>query len=396
MKRIIPNAGDITATAAEPDVLGRTPTATTGAVREPSQTAGHVRVQQALDRAVNTLGAPGIVAEIREGHTRWFGSAGVSDTRTGRPRQPDERFRIGSATKAFTATVVLHLAGEGLLSLDDTVERWLPGLVHGNHSDGRTITIRQLLNQTSGLFNYVQDPSFAANGAGSAWFEHRYDHYTPEQLVKIALRHPPTGSPGERFTYSNTKYVLAAMIVERVTGEPFGEELDRRIIRPLGLTGTYLPGDEPDIRGPHPVHYSTLFSQDPNPPIHDVTEMSQTFAWSAGGMVSTTADLNHFFSALLGGRLLPAAQLSQMLTTVSTDGAGWIPNTRYGLGVFAQTLTCGTTVWGNGGATFGSWAYAMGTRDGTHMVASQINGDWSGLSAFNDILDAQFCPATPS
>jgi D-alanyl-D-alanine carboxypeptidase len=372
MNRMIPEAGDVTATG---------------------PATGSVRVRQALDRAVNTLGAPGIVAETRRGRTRWFGSAGVSDTGTGRPRGPGERFRIGSATKAFTATVVLHLAGEGRLSLDDTVERWLPGLVRSSHNDGRTITVRHLLNQTSGLFNYVRDPGFAANAVGSAWFEHRYDHYIPEQLVKIALTHPPTGRPGERFRYSNTNYVLAAMIVERVTGASFGDELDRRIIRPLGLTGTYLPGDEPDIRGPHPVHYSTLFSPDPDPTIHDATEMSQTFAWSAGGLISTTADLNHFFSALLGGRILPAAQLSQMLTTVPTDGAGWIPGTRYGLGVFAQTLTCGTTVWGNGGATFGSWAYVMGTRDGSHLVASQINGDWSGLGAFNDILEAQFCPA---
>jgi D-alanyl-D-alanine carboxypeptidase len=346
-------------------------------------------VQPVLDRAVSALGAPGIVAETCRGGTRWFGSAGVADTSSGRPRQPGERFRIGSTTKAFTATVVLQLAGEGRLDLDDTVEHRLPGLVRSDHYDGRAITIRHLLHQTSGLFNYVQDPSFAAKALGSAWFEHRYDHYTPEQLVRIALTNPPTGRPGERFTYSNTNYILAALIVERVTGEPFVAELDRRIIGPLGLTGTWLPGDEPQIRGPHPVHYSTLFSPDPDPTVHDVTEMNQTYAWSAGGMVSTTADLNRFFGALLGGRLLPAAQLEQMLSTVPTEGAGWIPHTRYGLGIFAQTLTCGTTVWGNGGATFGSWVYVMGTRDGEHLVASQINGDWSGLGAFNDVLDAE-------
>src|SRR4051794_34416081 len=108
MNRNSPEAGDVAAT---------------------SPAIGYAPVQEALDRAVHTLGAPGIVTEIGRGDTRWFGSAGVSDRGTGRPRQPGERFRIGSATKAFTATVVLHLAGEGRLSLDDTVERWLPGLV---------------------------------------------------------------------------------------------------------------------------------------------------------------------------------------------------------------------------------------------------------------------------
>ncbi|WP_035857406.1 serine hydrolase domain-containing protein [Cryptosporangium arvum] len=350
-------------------------------------------VQPVLDRAVETLGAPGVVVEIQRRDAQWWGSAGAADTRSGRPRQSDERFRIGSATKAFTATVVLHLVGEGRVSLDDSVERWLPGLVRTDHYDGRAITVRQLLNQTSGLFNYVQDPALAANAVGDAWFAHRYDRFTPEDLVTIALSNPPTGAPGERFMYSNTNYILAALIVERITGQAFGDELERRIVRPLGLTGTYLPGNEPGIRGAHPVHYSTLFSPDPKPAIHDATEMNQTYAWSAGGLISTTGDLNRFVGALLGGRILPAAELAEMLTTVPTEGAGWIPGTRYGLGVFAQTLPCGATVWGNGGATYGSWVYSMGTRDGSHLVTAQINGDWSGLSTFNDVLEAQFCPA---
>jgi D-alanyl-D-alanine carboxypeptidase len=355
-------------------------------------TPERARVQQALERAVNA-GAPGAVAEVRDGPSRWFGSAGASDTAVGRPRQPNERFRIGSATKAFTATVVLQLAAERRLRLEDTVDRWLPGLVQGNGNDGGAITIRQLLNQTSGLYAYTNDPAFFANGIGETWFEHRFDRYTPEQLVRIALAHPPYAPSGERFMYSNTNYILAAMIIERVTGRRFAQELDRRILRPLDLTGTYLPGNDPEIRGPHPVHYSTLFVQQPNPTIHDATVMNQSFAWSAGGVVSTATDLNRFFSALLGGRLLPAAQLAQMLTTVSTEGSGWIPATRYGLGVFEQTLSCGVTVWGNAGATYGSWSYIMGTRDGRHLVASHINGDWSGLAPFIDVLDARFCPA---
>ncbi|MEU8109187.1 serine hydrolase domain-containing protein [Nonomuraea muscovyensis] len=353
---------------------------------------GHAEVQRALDQAVARSGAPGIVTEIRDGRATWFGSAGVADTRTGRKRQHHERFRIGSATKAFTATVVLQLAAERELSLDDTVDRWLPGLVKGNGYDGGEITVRQLLNHTSGIFNYGNDKEFFATGQGEAWFEHRYDTYTPEQLVKIGLANPPYFEPGRGFGYSNTNYVLAAMIVEKATGRTYGEELTRRIFRPLGLTGTYLPGGEAKIRGSHPRHYSTLFSPDADPKIHDATEMNQSFAWAAGGIVSTTGDLQRFFGALLGGRLLPPAQQREMFTMVKTQN--WIPGTTYGLGVFSQKLSCGVTVWGNAGATYGSWTYAMGSRDGKRMVTSHVNGDWSGLGVFNDVLAAEFCPAT--
>ena len=365
------------------------------AVTSPAASAqddpGHADVQHALDAAVRA-GTPGIVAEIHDRRGQWFGAAGSADTDTGRKRRPQDRFRIGSTTKAFTATVVLQLAAERRLSLDDTVERWLPGLVHGNGNDGGKITIRQLLNQTSGLFAYSNDPEFFAKGVGPAWLEHRYDSYTPEQLVQIAMAHPPLAGPGERFFYSNTNYILAAMIIEKVTGRSYGEELTQRITRPLDLTGTSLPGD-PGIRGSHPVHYSTLFSQDPAPTIYDATEMNQSFAWSAGGIISTTGDLRRFFGALLGGRLLPPAQQQELLTTVPTDGSNWIPNTRYGLGVFAQTLPCGVTVWGNGGATYGSWTYAMGSQDGAHLLTTNMNGDWSGLGPFTDVLTAEFCPA---
>lgn len=367
---------------------------TTALPASASPAPGHPEVQRVLDRAVATKIAPGIVTEIRDGRRTWFGSAGVSDTKTGRKRHQNERFRVGSVSKAFTATVVLKLVAEGKLSLDDTLDRWLPGLFDGTAYEHGKITIRQLLNQTSGIYAYSDDEEFFKQGVGQEWFKHRYDTHTPEQLVKIALAHPPTGAPGERFKYSNTNYILAAMIVEKATGRTFKQELNRTVIRPLGLTGTSLPGTNPKIRGPHPVHYSILFSRDPQPTIYDATEMNQSFAWAAGGVISTTTDLNRFFTALLGGRVLPTARLREMLTTVPTDGSGWIPKTRYGLGIFQQQLPCGVTVWGNAGATYGSWNYAMGTRDGKHRVASQVNGDWAPLNVFTDVLSAEFCPPT--
>ncbi|MFD7787888.1 serine hydrolase domain-containing protein [Streptomyces nojiriensis] len=368
-----------------------TPNARTAPAAALAATPDRAALQDVLDRAAAPGGAPGIVVDVRDGHGAWFGSAGVSDTGTGHKRRPSERFRIGSTTKAFTATLVLQLAAEGRLGLDDTVERWLPGMVAGNGYDGRVITVRQLLDHTSGIFNYGNDAQFFTKGIGAAWFEHRYDTYAPEQLIRIGLATPPSFAPGEAFLYSNTNYFLAALIVEKVTGGTFAEALTQRIVHPLGLTGTYLPGAEPDIRGPHPRHYSTLFASDARPEVHDATDMNQSFAWAAGGVISTLGDLQRFFGALLQGLLLPAEQQREMFTTVETAGpVPWIPGTRYGLGVFSWALPSGVTVWGNAGATYGSWACAMGSRDGRHLLTSQVNGDWSGLGVFGDILSTEF------
>ncbi|MFI6393583.1 serine hydrolase domain-containing protein [Nonomuraea sp. NPDC050547] len=364
---------------------------TATALASPAE-AAHDRadVRRSLERAVEG-GAPGMVAEIRDHRGRWFGSAGVADLKTGEERRSGERFRIGSTTKTFTALLVLQLAAEGSLSLDDSVDTWLPGLVRGNGYDGREITIRQLLNHTSGIFNYGNDAELMKTAVGAAWYEHRFDAYTPAELVKIGLSNPPYFAPGAGFGYSNTNYYLAAMIIERITGRSYGDELERRVLRPLGLSRTYLPGRDTKIRGEHPVHHSTLFSMDADPEIHDATEMNQSFAWAAGGIVSTTGDLQRFFGALLAGKLLPAAQQREMFTTVATQGGPpWIPHTRYGLGVFSQELPGGVTLWGNGGATYGSWTFAMGTRDGGRLLTTQINGDWSGLAPFDDLFTAAF------
>ncbi|MFD9942610.1 serine hydrolase domain-containing protein [Nonomuraea sp. NPDC059023] len=367
---------------------------------------GHTQVQKALDRAVADAGVPGMTAEVRDRHGRWFGSAGVADTRTGRKRQPHERFRIGSAAKPFTATVVLQLAAEGKLSLDDTVDKWLPGLVTGNGNDGGTITIRHLLNHTSGIFNYGNDKEEFAKFSGPAWLKHRYDAYTPEQLVKIGLRNPRSfEAPGDGFVYTNTGYILAGMIVEKVTGRTLAKEISRRIVRPLRLTGTYLPGTETKIRGSHPRHYSTLFAAEDDAKVYDVTDQSATTGWAAGGVVSTLGDLRRFAGALLRGKLLPPAQQREMFTMVKTgielpDGSWkdtWIPATTYGTGVFSWDLSCGVKVWGIGGAITGGFSFAMGTRDAKRMIATNMNIDRYGrnnsLDTIKTVLQAEFCPS---
>ncbi|MFD9822190.1 serine hydrolase domain-containing protein [Streptomyces violascens] len=368
---------------------GAEPAKAAGAVSEPApapRPEGHEAIQRILVQAVTQGGLPGILAEVRDGDRQWFGTAGVADTGTGRKRSLEDRFRIGSISKTFVATVVLQLAAEGRLSLHDTVEQWLPGAVHGHHHDGARVTIRMLLNHTSGLFNCTDDQE-ALN---------RYETHTPELLVQIALSHPAAFTPGSGWAYSNTNYVLAGMVIERATGRALAAEITERISRPLGLTGTYLPhGSDPTICGPHSRHYTKLFQTDPGAPVHDATEFDSSMFWAAGGMISTAGDLNRFFGALLGGRMLPPETQRDMFTTVPTRD--WISDAAYGLGVSSVRLPCGETVWGMGGALFGSWSYTYGTRDGEQMVTTNTNGDWTNdgwddpIGIFTDLLQATFC-----
>ncbi|WP_283136468.1 serine hydrolase domain-containing protein [Rhizohabitans arisaemae] len=341
---------------------------TTPAAFAAERDRGPAGLQRVLDDAVADGGGPGIVAELRVGRARpWFGTAGVADTATGQKRRPGEHFRIGSLTKAFVGTVVLQLAAEGKLALNDTVAKWLPGVVEEHlRADGTKISVRRLLNHTSGL---------------------------PDAI--LGQETPLPEEPGKRFIYSKINYNLAGMIVERATGATLSAEIERRVARPLGLKGTYLPTAERTIRDPHPRHYSKLGKTGPDAQIHDVTEMDVSWAWAAGGMISTTADLQRFLRALLGGRLLPPAQRKEMFTTVATEGSGWVPNTRYGLGVYAQKLPCGVTVWGGGGYIQGSMSYAMGDRKGTHTLVGNLNGDWNDfVQTFTALFGTRFCPAT--
>jgi D-alanyl-D-alanine carboxypeptidase len=350
-----------------------------------------MRIQQHLEDIVAGHGPPGIIAEVRIEDDTCFGAAGVADTASGQPRRREEHFRVGSVTKAFAATVALQLAGERRLSLDDVVEHWLPGLVHGHGHDGRTITIRQLLGQTSGVFNYSMDPDLLAAETGPAFLRLRYTRYSPEDLVRAATAHPPAFAPGTHWGYSNTNYILVGMIIERVTGQAFADELAERITGPLALTGTYLPGNETSPRTPHAHTYTTALLDQPGSPVYDATELHPSKAWTAGGMVSTLSDLNRFFGALFSGRLLPPEQHRELLTTRSTAGGNWLPNTEYGLGIYAETLLDGTVVWGSGGAITGTWTLSLGTRDGRHRLTANLNADWGDLlGVFTRLAQAEF------
>ncbi|MFJ4519701.1 serine hydrolase domain-containing protein [Streptomyces sp. NPDC088810] len=345
---------------------------------------GHTATREALAAAV-TAGVPGATATARDGHGTWSATAGVGDTRTGRPRSAADHYRVASITKTFVATVLLQLEAEGRLSLDDSVERWLPGVVRGHGHDGRKVTLRQLLNHTSGIHDYLDDADFRRDYFTEDGFsEHRYDTLTPQHLVGLALRHAPDFAPGTSWRYSNTNYVLAGMVIEKVTGRPYGTEITRRIITPLHLRATSVPGTRVTLPRPGSRAYSTF--KVPGGPAYDVTELNPSLASSSGEMISDSADLSRFYGALLRGELLPPQQLKEMKTTVAT---GVAPRMRYGLGLMDTRLTCGAHVWGHTGGIHGSVSETATTADGRHSLAVNFNGDWAGETS--DVIEKEFC-----
>ncbi|WP_309052717.1 serine hydrolase domain-containing protein [Streptomyces sp.] len=341
----------------------------------------HTATQRALQAAVDA-GVPGAVAQARDGGASWTGTAGE--------RGGDDRYRVGSITKTFVATVLLQLQAEGRIDLDDPVEKWLPGLVRGNGHDGRKITVRQLLNHTSGIYSYTEDPGFQTKVFGAGFLKHRYDTWAPERLVAIAMEHRPEFGPGTSWKYSNTNFVLAGLVIEKVTGRPYGKAVENRIIKPLKLRSTSVPGTRPTVRGPHSPAYSTL-STDPTAPVHDVTELNPSLAQAAGEMISDSADLQTFYRALLKGRLLPKNEMRELTTAVPVSPQR--PDFRYGLGISWQKLGCGTEIWGHGGGIHGSLSEAYTTRDGRHSLAANINADWTGDT--QAVIEAEFCGTEP-
>jgi D-alanyl-D-alanine carboxypeptidase len=308
---------------------------------------------------------PGVVVLIQDGDqngTIRFAAAGVADLATGAKLWPRARYRVGSLTKTFVATVVLQLVGEGRLGLDDPVARRLPGLL----ALGNRITVRQLLNHTSGLFDYLADPTMPASIAQNHVF-------TPTELVGIAGRHANLFPPGTGWAYSNTNFIVAGLLIEAVTHHRLAQELQRRIFAPLRLADTSFPVTTARIAGYHAHGYvPTDLIPTPDGRPFDVTGLNPTAAWAAGAIISNATDLATFYRALMNGRLLHADLLRDMKTTVAEDPAQ-PDHFRYGLGIERVQDSCGVN-WGHGGNIFGyqDAAYWNEQTDRTVVIASTM------------------------
>nr|SBO91433.1 D-alanyl-D-alanine carboxypeptidase [Nonomuraea gerenzanensis] len=309
-----------------------------------------VDVRADMERIVAGDGATAALARVSDATGTWSGAVGARDVERGGRPSPKGHFRIGSVTKTFVATVVLQLVDEGELALDDPIEQYLPGLVPG----GSGITVRELLNHESHLYDYMSEPGYSTNRwRGDA----RFRSYQPRELLKVAFakRLPDDG----KWHYSNTNYVVLGLLVEKLTGRPYGEEVERRVLRPLGLRHTVVPGDRPGLPSPHAKGYEPLSGG-----LVDATRMNPSLDWAAGEMISTAADLETFMAALLGGKLTSRESLRAMRTTVKTE-AGF----DYGLGLQAYRLPCGT-VWGHSGELIGYQTYAFRSDSGKSLTLS--------------------------
>ncbi|HEY3021136.1 MAG TPA: serine hydrolase domain-containing protein [Solirubrobacteraceae bacterium] len=335
-------------------------------------------------------GAPGVIVLARDGSHTLRLATGVADRAHHKPMRITDRFRIGSLTKTFVAAVVLQLAGEGKLSLDDSVEKWVPGLVPG----GGAITVRQLLNHTSGLFDYLNDGDgtvlkpYLKGDLGYVW--------TPRALVGVATKHPARFKPGAGWSYSNTGYIVLGLVVEAATGDSLAAELRKRLIVPLGLHRTSLDAS-PRIAGRHAHGYYRFGRK----PLIDVTGVSPTLAWAAGGIVSTVGDVAQFYRALLQGHVLRAEELHAMQMTVSMG----VDGEDYGLGLwetrslgFEPTfrLSCADRVWGHDGDFPGYLTYAFNSADGRRQAVVAINDDAlskRGARAVAQVVGTAYCAA---
>jgi D-alanyl-D-alanine carboxypeptidase len=313
-----------------------------------------------------TVTEPGSAGTWMSGSPQPGGTAGPLGT---------EHFRIGSITKTFVATAILQLVDEGRTDLDAPIETYLPGVV----PNGANITVRQILNHTSGLYDYMKGDGWSTN----RWRgDERFTNYSPDQLLTEAFRHEPYFAPGTNFRYSNTNYIVAGKLIEAVTGQPYSTVIEHRILRPLNLAGTSFPGSEPSI--PEPAVHASATLEDGR--TVDVTEQNVSLDWAAGEMISTTRDLQAFFDALLGGVLISKDSLAQMRTTVPM-GMGF----HYGLGLERFDLPCGGQVWGHGGQLLGYVTYAYRRDDGRSLTMLLASGNDDGFISFAAATGAAYC-----
>ena len=351
----------------------------------PSAAAGDPSaIQAGLERLIADEGLPAALATVRDaGGAEHDLTAGVGDLATGGTVPVDGQVRVGSNTKTFLATVVLQLAGEGLVQLDDPVERHLPGLLRGEGVDGNAITVRQLLQHTSGL------PEFTDLLEDELAVDELDRFHEPHQLLTLALSRPATFPPGTSWSYSNTNYVVAGLLVQQVTGRPVEEVVTRRVIEPLHLADTYWPAEgELSLRDDHPHGYFAAAHGDP---WVDVTDLDSSLAWAAGALVSTPGDLLTFTTALLGGELLAPGQLAEMQTTVPVPGAP--AGAGYGLGLLTRPLSCGVAAWGHGGDIPGYTTRGAVTTDGRGVMLA-VTGTPTALEqydAIESVVDAALC-----
>jgi D-alanyl-D-alanine carboxypeptidase len=357
-----------------------------------SGTEAHRARLDQLARKLVDAGAPGVIVRVDDGHGKPIEIAEQAPwTRKDHRLKATDEFRAGSNTKTVVATLVLQLVAEGKLALTDPVNKWLPGQV----PDGNAITLRMLLNHTSGLFDHTEDPALVPAFLGKDPHQ-----WTSEELLAVAVKHAPLFPPGTKWSYSNTNYAALGAVLEKVTGESLRDLVRDRITRPLGLNHTYYPtgtvwtgrhahGYEPDAAHMPPEVPAEFrdFAGAHHDGHVDASDNSPAFAGAAGAIVSTTRDWARFYTALMSGKLLPPAQLAQMRTTVPEDPGN--PNsTGYGLGIETADTPCGT-IWTHTGGLPGYGSVNVTDGTGSRTATLVISTDsWAAFESDPKIAEA--------
>ena len=320
------------------------------------------QLEQNLTAGFAEIGLAGATGGIHhDGQDPVIAAVGLADMERNLPMKPDTPADIGSITKSYTAAVLLLLQEDGLLDLDDTIEPWFPQV-----ADADQITIRMLLNHTSGIYDY---------GSSDEWHEVVLNSFgelrifTPEELVAIAMEQGPDFAPGTGWNYSNTNYIMAGMIIEERTGKAYHQVLRERLFEPLNLCNTWLAGFE-EIPG-RAQRYLFLEEGEIYPLLGQVHE---SISWAAGSIVATSEDMLKWFRALFGGDLLSPESLQEMLTPGASD-------VQYGLGVGIGEIN-GHRVYTHNGATLGGQAFLAHFPDDDLTIGAILNHrNWSDLSA---------------
>jgi D-alanyl-D-alanine carboxypeptidase len=381
-------------------------TATSGtSAAAPSEPAYAAAVREKVTAAMTANVIPGAVVQISSpSQGFWTGTFGTGTLGLEVPPTLDDHIRAGSITKTMTSTVVLQLVQEGKLALDDAIGNFRRGVPNGDR-----ITIAQLAEMRSGLYSYTFDPSFNEtldSDPGKAW--------TPDELLAIAFSHPPTAEPGTTFEYSNTNIVLLGLVIEQLTGAPLEKAFQDRIFTPLGMTRTSLPvRTNAAIPDPHPQGYSfgtnvstmqtyalpadqqaaaLAGTLQPN----DETNANPSWAWAAGGVISTVPDLFTYAQALVGGRLLDAATQKVRMDSIRPTDPAHPDAAGYGIGIAKFGPLLGHDGQLPGFMTFTGQDPASGlTITIATNLATVPSGEGSALTVLKAILPI-FYPGMPA
>jgi D-alanyl-D-alanine carboxypeptidase len=339
-------------------------------------------VDAALDRALRKLvamrgGPPGVIAIVQRGEDLRVHRFGVANLRDNRPMRMDDHMRVASVAKAFSGATALSLVSRSRLSLKDTIGEWLPYLSKRWHP----VTLRELLNHTSGLPDFSKDKNFQrAVGA------HPRKAPLPRKLLSYVEDEPLGFEPGTRYEYSNSDNVAVGLMIQAVTRDTYENQLEKQVLRVLGLHGTSLPAG---YRIPKPF----IHGYDNNPSQHPPEDLSEIlaagWAWAAGGIVSTPADLNRFIRGYVGGRLFDSRTKAQQRRVVkggSSEPPGPGKNAA-GLGIFRYETKCGT-VWGHTGNTPGYTQFAAASADGRRSVTVSVNEQLNASQGAPGVFEA--------